>query len=106
MLLRDEDSPFEEVAKAAHLGINGIINADIGDKQQIHKLEELFRRYRPVKDKLRFHRLIPNPTDRLQLIFTHPNTMAIVTGSLLELSIQGVSFKPSDPSITSDLQRD
>lgn len=105
ILLKGADFPFEEAAKASHLGINGIIDANLQEKQQVLQLEELFRRYRSIKDQRRFHRLVPNALDKLQLLFTHPYTLAIITGSLSEVSIKGASFKPSDPLATQDLKR-
>ncbi len=105
ILLKGADFPFEEAAKAAYLGINGIIDANLQEKQQVLQLEELFRRYRTIKDQRRFHRLVPDALDKLQLLFTHPYTLAIITGSLSEVSIKGASFKPSDPLATQDLKR-
>ena len=101
-----KDPPFEEAAKASHLGINGIIDAGLSEKQQMHQLEQLYRRYRSMKDKRRFHRVIPSEIDSLTLIFSHPRTLALVTGSLVEISIRGASFRPYDPSLTADLKRD
>jgi DNA-binding response OmpR family regulator len=101
-----QDPPFEEAAKATYLGANGIIDANLPEKQQMQRLEELYRRYGSLKDKRRFHRLIPTQADNLKLIFSHPRTLAIVTGSLVEISIKGASFYPDDPSQTADLVRD
>ncbi len=106
ILIKAPDFPMEEAAKASHLGINGMISADLKNKEEIYHLEELFRRYKSVKDKRKFHRLVPKNLDRIQLMFTHPYSTVIVTGSLAEISIQGASFKPADPSVTSDLKRD
>jgi CheY-like chemotaxis protein len=97
--------PFEEAAKATHLGVNGIVGADLSDKQQVRQLGQLFRRYRSLKDNRRFHRLILTPQERAQLVFVHPRSSAIITGSLSEISIQGASFKPLDMESTSDLRR-
>ena len=105
ILLKPDNFPFEEAAKANHLGVNGIISANFKEKQQVHQLEELFRRYRSLKDQRRFHRLAPGPQDRLQLMFTHPHKLSIITGKLIEISIQGASFIPGDPSQTRDLKR-
>ncbi|MBN2553838.1 MAG: hypothetical protein JXB06_13760 [Spirochaetales bacterium] len=99
------DPPYEEAAKATFLGANGIIDANLPDKQQMQRLGELYRRYGSLKDKRRFHRLIPTAADNLQLLFSHPRTLAIVTGSLVEISIKGASFLPDDPSLTLDLRR-
>ena len=101
-----KDPPFEEAAKAIFLGANGIIDANLTEKQQMQRLEELYRRYGSLKDKRRFHRLIPTDADKLKLIFSHPRTLAVVTGSLAEISIKGASFRPHDPSLTADLHRD
>ncbi|MBN1838042.1 MAG: hypothetical protein JW820_19445 [Spirochaetales bacterium] len=105
-ILLSERAPYEEAAKAVHLGVNGIVDAASPEKQQIHQLEELFRRYRSVSDKRRFHRLLPEAQERLQLVFSHPRKLALVTGTLNEISIQGASFVPTDAGLTSDLRRD
>jgi methylmalonyl-CoA mutase cobalamin-binding subunit len=97
--------PFEDAAKATHLGVNGIIGADLSDRQQVRQLAQLYRRYRSVKDQRRFQRLVPGPRERLQLVFVHPRKSAIITGSLSEISIQGAGFKPADPESTADLRR-
>jgi hypothetical protein len=97
--------PFEEAAKAIHLGVNGIVSAGSGDKQQVRQLAQLYRRYRSVKDQRRFQRLVPSSRERVQLVFVHPRNSAIVTGSLAEISIQGAGFKPADPESTADLRR-
>jgi hypothetical protein len=97
--------PFEEAAKATHLGVNGIVGADLSDKQQVRQLAQLYRRYRAVKDQRRFQRLVPTAQERLQLVFVHPRSSAIITGSLSEISIQGAGFKPAEPESTADLRR-
>jgi hypothetical protein len=97
--------PMEEAAKATHLGVNGIVGADLNDKQQVRQLAQLFRRYRSVKDQRRFHRLLLTPKDRVQLVFVHPRSSVIVTGALSEISIQGAGFKPAAAESSGDLRR-
>jgi hypothetical protein len=105
-ILLAEDPPYEEGVKAVHLGANGLVNAAVPEKQQIHQLEELLRRYRSVSDKRRFHRLLPTAQERLELVFSHPRRLCLVTGSLHEISIQGASFQPANPALIADLRRD
>lgn len=105
IILRGEDFPFEEAAKASYLGVNGIIKNDLTDKKEMRHLTELFKRYRSIKDQRKFHRLIPLESDRLQLLFTNPQTMAIATGKLAEISIQGASFLPTSPAMIKGLKR-
>jgi len=104
VLLIGEDFELEEAAKAAHLGVNGILHADLADKQEIYRLEELFRRYRTVRDKRNFNRLIPSETDVVGLAFTHPRRLTLVLGTLREISIQGASFLPNPACMITDLE--
>ncbi len=105
IILRGEDFPFEEAAKASYLGVNGIIKNDLTDKKEMRHLTELFKRYQSIKDQRKFHRLIPLESDRLQLLFTNPQTMAIATGKLAEISIQGAGFLPTSPAMIKGLKR-
>ncbi len=105
IVVKGPDFPFEEAAKANFLGANGILDADLPEKELVNRLEELFRRYRAVNDQRKFQRLIPTPRDRLQLLFTHPGTMVMVTGRLIEISIQGAGFRPVARAMTAGLQR-
>ena len=106
VVLLAQSPSYEEAAKAVHLGINGIVDASASEKLQIRQLEELFRRYRSVSDKRRFHRLLPTARERLHLVFSHPRRLCLITGTLSEISIQGASFEPADPALTADLRRD
>jgi hypothetical protein len=105
-ILLADSPPLEEGAKAVHLGVNGILDVQAPLKRQLLQLEELYRRYRSVKDKRRFHRLVPGERDRLELIFSHPRLLSLITGTLKEISIRGASFQPSNPATTADLHRD
>ncbi len=94
----------EEAAKAAHLGANGIVGADLADKKELYRLEELFRRYRPVEDKRTVTRVVPSAEEALVFAFTHPVRRSLVAGKIREISIQGASFKPAPGSVVSDLE--
>jgi hypothetical protein len=103
LLMAPEDFPIEDAAKAAHLGVNGILGTDLTDKSSLYRLEEIVRRYRPVSDKRNFTRLVPQDADDLGFAFTHPRRMAFITGRVREISIQGSSFLPARPSTIEDL---
>lgn len=103
ILIKGEKTDLEEVAKAVHLGANGFINENLSDKQEIYRLEELFRRYKTIEDKRKFHRLIPDNCDMIELLFTHPLKTVLINGLIREISISGASFKPENPSLTADI---
>ncbi len=63
LLIAPKDFEMEDAAKAAHLGVNGILQPNFTDKQELYRLEEIIRRYRSVQDKRNFARLVPgSPT--------------------------------------------
>lgn len=103
LLMAPRDFELEDVEKAAHLGVNGILSENLEDRKELYRLEEIVRRYRSVEDKRNFTRLVPRAADELGFAFTHPRRMALVTGRVREISIQGSSFLPTRSSAVDDL---
>jgi hypothetical protein len=103
LLIAPADFQLEDVAKAAFLGVNGIMSENLGDREELYRLEEIVRRYRSLDDKRNFTRLVPRAPDELGFAFTHPRRMALVTGRVREISIQGSSFLPTRSSAVADL---
>jgi hypothetical protein len=104
LLVTPPDFPPEDAWKAVHLGVNGILSGNFSDRQELYRLEEIVRRYRSVSDKRNFTRLVPQEADELGFAFTHPRRMALVTGKVREISIQGSSFLPARPTAVEDLK--
>lgn len=102
IILKGDRFSFDEAAKASHLGVNGIISEKFDQKEK-NRLEVLFTRYSIIKDNRTDHRYIPEPYDNVEFIITHPGNYAIVTGSILDLSLEGIRFKPDNPTLTQDL---
>jgi len=104
ILLAPRDFAMEEAAKASHLGVNGILGTNVADKRELYRLEEIVRRYRSVSDKRSFTRLVPSEPEELGFAFTHPRRLFLVMGRVREISIQGSSFLPGNPSAVADLE--
>ena len=94
ILLKGDDFDLEEVSKGVHLGVNGIIHEDLSDKSELIRLQELVDRYKELKESRKIFRLIPEDFDRIEFTFTHPVTLRIIIGSVLDLSSNGLNFKP------------
>ena len=103
LLIAPSDFDMEDAAKAAYLGVNGIMRENFVDKQELYRMEEIIRRYRSMQDKRNFTRLVPRQPDELGFAFTHPRRLAFVNGRVREISIQGSSFLPVRASAVSDL---
>jgi hypothetical protein len=105
VLIKGYQLPFEEAAKAIYLGVNGIIEYDINDKQEIFRLTEIFKRYRSVKENRQFIRIIPDQKEVFYILFTNPRTRTIVTGAIKDISIQGIMFHPLEPEMIRGLEK-
>jgi hypothetical protein len=103
ILINASRFPFEEAAKAIYLGVNGIIEYDANNKREIYRLMEIFKRYRSVKENRRFMRIIPEPDEVFQILFTNPHTNKIITGKVIDISIQGLMFHPLEPDMAEGL---
>ncbi|MCK7479656.1 MAG: hypothetical protein M0C28_21830 [Candidatus Moduliflexus flocculans] len=53
ILLKGEVFPFEEAAKAAHLGVNGVVKEDLGDRAELSRFQQIL-------ETVCRHRGIPN----------------------------------------------
>jgi hypothetical protein len=104
ILINASKFPFEEAAKAIYLGVNGIIEYDADNKREIYRMMEIFKRYRSVKENRRFMRIIPEPDEVFQILFTNPHTQKIITGNVVDISIQGLMFHPLEPEMIHGLE--
>lgn len=104
ILMASPDFELEEAAKAAFLGVNGIVGDDLAQKTQLYRLEELIRRYRPVEDKRAVARVVPAADEALLFAFTHPVRLSMIAGWIREISIDGASFKPGSGAAVADLE--
>ena len=104
ILINASKFPFEEAAKAIYLGVNGIIEYDADNKREIYRMMEIFKRYRSVKENRRFMRIIPEPDEVFQILCTNPHTQKIITGNVVDISIQGLMFHPLEPEMIHGLE--
>ena len=102
ILLKGSLFTYEEAAKASHLGVNGIVSENF-DRKEMSRLEEIFTRYSIIKDNRIDQRYFPEPYDNLEFIITHPTSFALITGAILDLSLDGIRFKPDNPLLTQNL---
>ncbi len=104
LLIAPENFEMEDAAKAAHLGVNGILKANLTDKQELYRLEEIIRRYRSVQDKRNFTRLVPQAAGRAgHSPSPTRGGSPSSAGEMREISIQGSSFLPARASAVADL---
>ena len=104
VLLRPDEFAVEEASKAQHLGANGIIGEDVSDPADLARLRELVSRHKAIDDARQSRRLIPGPADRVAYMFSRPSDLRLVTGTVIDISVGGLKFKPHDKSLMQDLK--
>lgn len=94
ILISPHSLAFEEAAKAIYLGVNGIIEYDDQEDADIFRLIEIIKRYRSLKDKRNFVRLIPDASETFYMLFTNPANKRLATGKIMNISLQGLMLAP------------
>ena len=105
ILITHKNFPFEEASKAVYLQSNAIITDNIYNNRVIFRLEEILRRYFPdLPDNRKSNRYPVEESDRISFLFTHPDQLILVTGRVLDISIEGMRFYPKAPQRTQNLK--
>jgi CheY-like chemotaxis protein len=91
ILLKTSFFSEEEAEKAAFLDVNGLIEADDSEPVFIDKLKAIFSRHLLHKESSRNRRYFVLDSDKISFIFNHPETMELVTGKVIEISMTGIT---------------
>jgi len=102
ILLTDQSFDIQEAAKAIHLGANALLDHSIQNPKDLKSIENVFRRYKALQ---RNHLTTQGQelSDSIGFIFTHPESIQLITGQILEISEKGLSFLPDDLPCAADL---
>ncbi len=92
ILLKGDDFPFEEAAKAHALGANGIVHENLAERRELDRLKRLVERYKSLAEGRKSKRLVPDENDNICFVFTSPVDFKIVTGEVIDISADGLSF--------------
>jgi len=103
VLLKGEAFPIEEAAKAAQLGVNGVLKDDLSDRREQGRFQALLKRYIVVDEDRATDRIMPSSWDRLDFMFAHPSSLSPISGKLEAISPNGLSFVPDNPALSADL---
>jgi hypothetical protein len=104
ILLKGEYFPFEEAAKAAYLGVNGVIKENISDPAELDRFVQILKRYVQIDESRLSDRHAPSPSDRYGFVFSHPGTFMTITGIIETISSEGLSFFPESRAQVADLE--
>ncbi|TVQ24772.1 MAG: PilZ domain-containing protein [Spirochaetaceae bacterium] len=94
ILLTPPKFDSDEAAKAQHLGVNGIVEDSLHDSAQRDKLKAIVQRYKKIEDHRTNQRYAPDEGDRMIFVFSHPFNYSLVTGTVRDISGDGLRFEP------------
>ncbi|MFP4510805.1 MAG: PilZ domain-containing protein [Spirochaetota bacterium] len=94
----------DEAAKAQHLGVNGIVRDSLHEPAQRDKLKAIVSRYKKIEDHRANQRYTPDDSDGMVFVFSHPGNYALVTGTLRDISGDGLRFEPFRTTLIADLR--
>ncbi len=94
----------DEAAKSQLLEINGLIPYDQDDHLLCDSFQEIIQRYGFLEDNRQYRRYAPRQYDNISFIFNHPENFTLVTGTILDVSMEGVRFFPDSPDKTVNLE--
>ena len=103
VLLKGEVFPLEEAAKAAHIGVNGVVKDDLDDRREQGRFQSLLKRYMVLDEERMADRIQPSAWDRLDFMFAHPVSLSPISGKLEGISPTGLSFVPTLPVLAAEL---
>ena len=100
IILTPPDFPADDADKAMFLGVQGVITLkeNINFKGILDELRMIFNRYN--------YKHIKNLSKNVQFLFTNPITETIVTGTVKNLTEEGIVFLPDKPANTDNLTAD
>ena len=104
ILLKGEVFPFEEAAKAMHLGVNGVVKEDLADRAELSRFQQILKRYVSIEEARTSDRITPAAWDRLDFLFNRPRDGIPVPGRIETLSVSGLSFKPDQPGLVEEIE--
>ncbi|MCL2791523.1 MAG: hypothetical protein FWD87_00380 [Spirochaetaceae bacterium] len=86
----------EEAEKAIFLKVNGLVSEDVTESVFIDSMKAVFTRHLIPKESRRNRRFFVIDSDKISFIFNHPETMELVTGKVVEISMKGVTISLSE----------
>ena len=94
ILLKGDLFDYDEAAKATFLEVNGVIREELDDPSDLQVIEDLISRYIAFRETRIDKRYFPGAFDDIEFIFTNPVSFKLITGSVIDLAPESMSFRP------------
>jgi len=102
LLLKGGTFSTEETSKAFFLGVSGVLDDALENPEKLDRLQNILGRYVPVHEKRKHHRYMVEPWHRVGFLVANFSGKSIVSGSVQNISVGGLSFCPASPEPPGD----
>lgn len=106
ILLRGDIFPEEENAKAAHLGVNGVVPESLDDPAGVEKLCGILSGAGSATEEGPQPEVAAHTAGVFGFMFSHPLNEKIITGTVTAVSSSGLSLQLDHPLLIEDLAAD
>lgn len=95
---------LEEAAKASYLGANAVIQEEFSNPVELGRFQDVIKHYLAVDEPRISDRHRPGEWDRLDFVFSHPQKLSLISGTIDTISTSGLSFKADLPALINDIE--
>ena len=103
IILKGPSFNREEALKAGSLSVSGVISEDFEDPEEITQLENILSRYIVHNDLRGARRFSHHVYKSIEFLFNHPRNFSLITGSVIDISFDGLRLQPDSPQLTADI---
>lgn len=103
ILLKSDNFDYDEAGKATELSVNGILDEKMKDAEDLKRLGSILSRYGKIDEERVSLSYSPNAEDKIDLLFTHPESLILIRGTVTGLTKKELTFLPSQPEKTESL---
>ena len=104
IILKGNSFNNDEALKAGSLAVNGVISENFDSDEEMMQLENILSRYIVHNDLRGPRRYTKGSYEDVEFLFNHPVNFTMLTGSVSDLSFDGIRFEPDCPQLTSNIQ--
>ena len=104
IILKGDSFDNEEAMKAGSLSVSGVISENFESKDEIIQLENILSRYHIHSDSRGPRRFTADIYRNVEFLFNHPENFTLITGSVSDVSFDGIRITPDHPHHTSDIR--
>ncbi len=104
IVLRGKTFDDDEALKAGSLSVSGVISEDFQSAEEIAQLESILSRYLIHHDPRGPRRFNTELYKDLEFLFNHPSNFTLITGTVIDVSFDGLRFTPDFPQLTTNIR--